>query len=1311
MDTTALPSELLVPPQPLIGFCGLDIIKNSVHKSIWDAFNNNRKTNGAAVQFKVIPSNYEFPIVKPKRASYEWYHPKGILKRNWMLKHLHVIPAVIVLFQDIEWNDSDWSEKQLQCASLIQTLKHSIQDRNTRLSLVLIQKAAPIQTGDDLIASERAASLATACGISSKMLFILPHTDHLTGYTLRLESAFLEMAQAYYMQMIKHIRMHREQLTASHVILKIRHQFKLGFISEMRSDSNAALKHYSQAYSNLDEIRIVDTNCLEIKTVAGFLNYKICRLMFKMKIPRDSINHFISHVEKYKSRVGFKELLFEHYAWLSIQHSSFADLFCEAIKNDLPALQTQHPGIYYHKAAEYIIKRKEAFLQSSLSLSPTEPLTPTSQQNNHQSAIFTEFFGMRTFKTTEPYSDQQMISMVQDLERGFNHSAAIISLLSQARTQFKTYKCLRFCKKLSIDMAEEYFKSGDHSNALTLYSLMLSDYRQEKWNSVFSDVLLKTLRCAYLSASVADFISCSIEALSPTIRYDQKERITLLENLWKVFQNVPPGPQSMITPELRANWEQSLATYKSPTKIDLERITDIIEGYATFEKIQLNNDERVNINFVMRILTDVPLKVRNFILYLTDGNESFKLKALKYCIFNDLKELRPKESQEIISEPLNGYCDFDAQHDLKLFPDKYYSILFSTEANQFFENCQLQFLKTEIHMGTDRNYAILMKSSKIIQRNFKQYNRYKLLIDNMRINPICYITPTFHLLTQVELGYPQMLINEYFKITCNITNNFNLFLKNVGVSISVPQNLKNKVFLSTDVSPSRQKILPSIQIDVGDMTMQSNTKVTFFVFSLIECSNIELSKKIWYSLDSNRIKRTTSECSPTINDESPNGNNYRQISSEFLNKSLIATHIRIDFLDDKTIKKTRDETIKINCIPEFKFIGRYYSLNRQPLSKIYRGENFLFRANVEVQSLCDLDILETYFICDPNLVQSTYSYKRKKSTRTYNRSETLEDVIVLRTNSNFSNWLTQKDFELSKISSNPIQINKLNQNNPFKLDAIANTIQNKNSIMKIPQNMTIIGNGSNINQNSPMNTSLNSDDGKLKSNNNNNNNISVNNNNNNNSNNNNSNINSTLEDEKSTNRIIYQKALEAIQPAGHLRGFIKSVLLNENPGVFPIFGLYCIKWRRSGSKEENESKFLINGIDIDEPPLNLYCSIEEKIFVKIPMPFKIVFKNPTTKVIPLIATLSNNDNFMCSGHKQLNISVFAHSEKELVFNLYPLKVGWQTLPELNLEYNTQADPSKDDTHKNILSELVQRSMPKKVFVLPASKSFNNKVKT
>lgn len=60
-----LPAELIAKPLALIGLTGLDIT-NSVHRSIWDAFINNRRPDGAAVQFKLLNQLHEFPTVKPK---------------------------------------------------------------------------------------------------------------------------------------------------------------------------------------------------------------------------------------------------------------------------------------------------------------------------------------------------------------------------------------------------------------------------------------------------------------------------------------------------------------------------------------------------------------------------------------------------------------------------------------------------------------------------------------------------------------------------------------------------------------------------------------------------------------------------------------------------------------------------------------------------------------------------------------------------------------------------------------------------------------------------------------------------------------------------------------------------------------------------------------------------------------------------------------------------------------------------------------------------------------------------------------------
>lgn len=63
-----LPAELIAKPLALIGLTGLDIT-NPVHRSIWDAFSNNRRLDYAAVQFKLLNLAHEFPTVKPKVCS------------------------------------------------------------------------------------------------------------------------------------------------------------------------------------------------------------------------------------------------------------------------------------------------------------------------------------------------------------------------------------------------------------------------------------------------------------------------------------------------------------------------------------------------------------------------------------------------------------------------------------------------------------------------------------------------------------------------------------------------------------------------------------------------------------------------------------------------------------------------------------------------------------------------------------------------------------------------------------------------------------------------------------------------------------------------------------------------------------------------------------------------------------------------------------------------------------------------------------------------------------------------------------------
>lgn len=118
-------------------------------------------------------------------------------------------------------------------------------------------------------------------------------------------------------------------------------------------------RYYKQAYLNILDIRFYDTNILEIKTVAGIINYKLCQLFFEIKHPIDAIDQFRKHIDIFRIKVGSSELKFEHSAWLSKQFQLMGELFEDAIKKGyLTPVQTQHPGFYFHSAANHSIQRR-----------------------------------------------------------------------------------------------------------------------------------------------------------------------------------------------------------------------------------------------------------------------------------------------------------------------------------------------------------------------------------------------------------------------------------------------------------------------------------------------------------------------------------------------------------------------------------------------------------------------------------------------------------------------------------------------------------------------------------------------------------------------------------------------------------------------------------------------------------------------------------------------------------------------------------------------------------------------------------------
>lgn len=80
----------------------------------------------------------------------------------------------------------------------------------------------------------------------------------------------------------------------------------------------------------------------------------------------------------------------------------------------------------------------------------------------------------------------------------------------------------------------------------------------------------------------------------------RSERIVILENLWKVFQKVPPLTQSQIVPELHMNWEKSLETFNTKLSFDLDKLTKIFDCNVKFKENRIENDEMACVDIFIR---------------------------------------------------------------------------------------------------------------------------------------------------------------------------------------------------------------------------------------------------------------------------------------------------------------------------------------------------------------------------------------------------------------------------------------------------------------------------------------------------------------------------------------------------------------------------------------------------------------------------------------------------------------------------------------------------------------------------------------
>ena len=735
------PHEILRTPQPLIGFSGLDLNQSS-HRKVWDVFTSNRGLDRHSLHFVNISgtSGSDFPPIKPKKANYEWYVPKGLLKKNWINKHQNVIPSVVVLFFELNWQDPEIKDKSRICGEKVEQMRTALQGRGTKISVVLMQEESSRGENDSV------TSFCTQCEISPRSLFVMGVKDQLLPSVIRLEAVLHELSQNYYHLEIKNVRGHKDGLNkASHMVLMIRHMFKLGYLNEMKNDLHSAQKAYQTAYALILESKLNDFNVVEYKTVAGYINYKICRLGFKLNLPRDAIAQFRKHLDNFKSKTGVPELGWEHSAWQSAQAAMFANLFLDAHRNGQLAIQTQHPGIYFQLAADYAVSRRK--------LAEEQCNQITSYPEPDPLLDYTEFYGQRPWRPgkIEPVDmqrEKEGIEALQYIERTkTKHSQLILQLQDAAVQQFLAFNSPRMKNQVQVQMAEELMIDQKYEDALKVLIECAEGYRNEGWLYLCTATLLKAIKCAFLTINLETYIQLCLDLTSVESECSPTDKLRIEQNLFLVMDLKPPLPEPSLTGKSeRASVGQAAKLWKDK----LESVGEIcvtIPMVNSSINIIPNLPQSSKIGDSIKLTLDVRNSTNNHVVVCS-----------LCCKFN----LSGFDEQCTVSEPTSVESNSQIQVSLNLnTKSKHYGELLRVKSIRFkLENFDKIFFTKELECAK---------------------------LDNIG----CKLGPR-HSNIEVEcVGEPVVLIGEWFNFKLKLENKEESTAKDIEVSSNY---LKNRSF-------------------------------------------------------------------------------------------------------------------------------------------------------------------------------------------------------------------------------------------------------------------------------------------------------------------------------------------------------------------------------------------------------------------------------------------------------------------------------------------------------------------------------------
>lgn len=466
------------------------------------------------------------------------------MKREWFYKHQNIVPSVCMLLH--EWKvDEDWKNQELSIIGLVEKVRFALQGRFTKIMVFLLVKKDPVDR-EDLKVEDFLANLRKITQLDLKSIYILDERDLNQSMTSKITKSIIELSNSYYKDLLTRIKKVKSEISKQPILL-IRHKIKAAFINEIVGQSSKVQKSLQAAYDQLIEFKDEKTTLHEIRTVADYLNFKICQSKLADKKIDVAIKQFLSHINWYKK--GESELMFQHWALIYRQYKTFGEL----IEKVVDVSQTQQgsyyiPGYYFQCAANAGRMRKKFYQSTCLQHKETTANTfsDTSKfSNDDEHKLKTGYIGQITKGTHQiPYIREIT------LELNVQHSEDIIRMLTKAYDHYYKRNQKRMIYYIASLIAEEHYFCQRWEKAKKFFERITNYYKKDGWYYPLTNILKYSLECCLHLNLPEQYLNHAIELISDKNSNTLEERKEVLSNILRYLEKpfIAPLLQPIIFP-------------------------------------------------------------------------------------------------------------------------------------------------------------------------------------------------------------------------------------------------------------------------------------------------------------------------------------------------------------------------------------------------------------------------------------------------------------------------------------------------------------------------------------------------------------------------------------------------------------------------------------------------------------------------------------------------------------------------------------------------------------------------------------------